>query len=41
MTRSMACFKNMFRGKRLYVGNAIADAMFSSRGGTARFSVSP
>lgn len=32
MTRSMACFKNMFGGKKLYVGNAIADAMFSSRG---------
>lgn len=31
MTRSMACFKNMFRGK-LYVGNAIADAMFTERG---------
>lgn len=32
MTCSMAQFRVMFGGKNLYVGNAIADAMFSSRG---------
>lgn len=32
MTCSMAQFEVMFGGKKLYVGNSIADAMFAERG---------